>query len=309
MADGKWIPGLRPEMPVTTAAREVLTARLEVVRRYLPRAIAAAERDPEFVHQLRVGTRRADAALRIFRECLPGRIYRAARQRLRTIRRAAGAARDWDVFVIALRERLEEEKAVEVPGLDFLVGYALGQRQAAQATLEAVEQNVTLPFDEFFNQTIDELRSANREVEPALIDLARPTLRECMQRLTETASGNLKDYEQLHQVRIAGKRLRYAMEVFAACFPASFAAEVYPQVEQMQEVLGRANDSHVANARLSAIRARVEPMADTWGRVKGGIEALIRSHQRRLPQERRRFVEWWQQWQPTQAEGWLTGGE
>src|SRR3954452_5666961 len=98
MADGKWIRGLRPDLPLAEAAREVLTARLEVVRNYLPKAMRQADEDTEFVHQLRVGTRRSDAALRLFRTCLPGRAYRGAKGRLRAIRRAAGAARDWDVF-------------------------------------------------------------------------------------------------------------------------------------------------------------------------------------------------------------------
>src|SRR5262245_58375048 len=90
MADGKWIRGLEPGMAQTEAARHVLAVRLEVVRGPLPRAVHQADKDPEHVHQLRVGTRRADAALRIFRSCLPGKVYREARARLRSIRRAAG---------------------------------------------------------------------------------------------------------------------------------------------------------------------------------------------------------------------------
>src|SRR5207244_2148550 len=63
------------------------------------------------------------------------------------------------------------------------------------------------------------------------------------------ASGDLKDYAHLHQVRIQGKRLRYAMEVFADCFAADFKEELYPQIEEMQEILGSANDSHVGAQR------------------------------------------------------------
>src|SRR5262245_42951131 len=112
MAEGKWLQGLRPDMHQAHAAREVLTARLEVVRHYLPRARTESEQDSEHVHQLRVATRRADAALRIFRSCLAGRTYRAARGRLRAIRRAAGAARDWDVFLLALKERQREASSL-----------------------------------------------------------------------------------------------------------------------------------------------------------------------------------------------------
>src|SRR5262249_55834949 len=97
MAEGKWISDLKPGSPLAEAARHVLFVRLQVVKDCLPRAALEADRDIEYVHQLRVGTRRADAALRIFKVCLPKKVQGEARRRLRKLRRAAGAARDWDV--------------------------------------------------------------------------------------------------------------------------------------------------------------------------------------------------------------------
>src|SRR5215831_1054554 len=111
MVQGKWISDLKPDTPVEAAARHVLFVRLQVVKDFLPRAALEADEDIEHVHQLRVGTRRADAALRIFAECLPKKMYRKARRRLRTIRRAAGAARDWDVFLTELLEREQRADA------------------------------------------------------------------------------------------------------------------------------------------------------------------------------------------------------
>src|SRR6266849_6032966 len=105
MADGKWISELTAETPLADAARRVLMMRLEVVHRFLPLAVREAAKDPEYVHQLRVGTRRAGAALVIFKDCLPAKIYKKARKELKKVRRAAGQARDWDVFVLALAER------------------------------------------------------------------------------------------------------------------------------------------------------------------------------------------------------------
>src|SRR5262249_51817799 len=254
----------RPDTPLAQAAREVLAARLEVVRQHLPKALREADRDPEFVHQLRVGTRRSDAALRIFRVCLPGGAYRAARARLRAIRRAAGAARDWDVFLMALGERLAGAPSTQKAGLDFLLGYSLGQRYAAQSVLAVVEQNQPLTFDHFVSETTETVRPPKQDSESRLIDLARPMLLSLLRCLREAAAGDLDDYDQLHQVRIAGKRLRYAMEVFADCFAPSFRERTYPQVEEMQEILGRANDSHVAATRLSMLREKLIAHPQTW---------------------------------------------
>src|SRR5207244_2764377 len=95
-ANGKWISGLSASTPLVDAARRVLTIRLEVVRDYLSLALREPDKDPEYVHQLRVGTRRAGAAVEIFSLCLSGKAYKAARKQLRRLRRAAGEARDWD---------------------------------------------------------------------------------------------------------------------------------------------------------------------------------------------------------------------
>jgi hypothetical protein len=74
-------------------------------------------------------------------------------------------------------------------------------------------------------------------------------------------------------------------------------------VEQLQEILGRANDSHVAAERLGSLRERVRDMcASTWPRLQPGLEQLLRMHQRRLPQERRRFLKWWGEWHPAGGE-------
>jgi CHAD domain-containing protein len=305
MADGKWVQGLRPEMAQEKAARQVLATRLEVVRDWLPRAAHEADADPENVHQLRVSTRRADAALRIFRSCLPGKVYRNARARLRSIRRAAGAARDWDVFLLELRERAEEAAKEELPGIDFLAGYALGQRAAVQPELERVEDGQPETFVEFILATLGEVRPADGGGE--LVELARRLLGELLGQLHEAASGDLKDYGHLHQVRIAGKRVRYAMEVFADCFAPALRERLYPMVEEMQEILGRANDSHVAAGRLQGLRARVRAADAMWDRTRVGVEGLLRFHQRRLPQERRRFLKWWEQWCAAGAEAVLAG--
>src|SRR5437764_10810040 len=132
MADGKWIDNLTATTPLRDAAQKVLLARLQVICNYLPKALHSAEQDLEYVHQLRVGTRRADAALRIFSPCLPHKMFRVARKRLQRLRRAAGAARDLDVFADNLLRWQADQPAKDRPGLDYLLGYAMGQRAHAQ---------------------------------------------------------------------------------------------------------------------------------------------------------------------------------
>src|SRR5581483_8236462 len=148
MADGKWIPGLTPGMAVPEAATAVLAARFAVVREFLPLAVEKPYDDPEHVHQLRVGTRRAGAALRVFKDCLPRKHRSATRDALRTIRRAAGDARDWDVFLLGLPAVKALASAVGKPALDYLAGYAMGERSAAQVRLAQAAETAGPAFAE-----------------------------------------------------------------------------------------------------------------------------------------------------------------
>jgi CHAD domain-containing protein len=299
MAEGKWVSDLTPGMPVEDAAARVLQIRLQAASEHLEPALTNADKDLEYVHQLRVSTRRADAALRIFRDSLPGKVYKRARRDLRGLRRAAGAARDWDVFLIELAAR----HRASAPGWDFLIGYALGQRLAAQGKLLEVGASVQGDFAGMHREVVQAIRPAADTKPVTFLELARPALAKLLEDLHQAAQGDLEDYANLHQVRILGKKLRYAMEIFVDCFAPTFRESLYPQVEAMQEILGRANDSHVAGERLAEVRGalrRRQPAA--WKRYQPALTSLARYHQRRLPQERRRFLEWWKEWQRSGTE-------
>jgi CHAD domain-containing protein len=304
MAEGKWISNLTATTPLVDAARRVLTARLEVVHDYLGRALHEPEKDPEYVHQLRVGTRRAGAAVEIFAQCLSNKVYKTTRKKLKEIRRAAGEARDWDVFLVALRLEEAKKKARHRAGLDLLLGHALTLRVLAQEHLRQACADYPFGFERLLAETLADLRrpdpgSGGRTLQ----DLAGPQLLPLWRELEQAAAGDLNEYPQLHRVRIFGKRLRYAMEIFAACFAPAFRTKFYPAVEHMQEILGRANDSFVASQRLEALRERIQALLPhSWTRYRTGIDGLLRQHQERLPEERQAFLEWWQNWQQSGGE-------
>src|SRR5262249_53374520 len=152
----------------------------------------------------------------------------SARKHLRNIRRVAGEARDWDVFLSSLTEWNRAQPGKRKPGLDGLVGYAVARRQAAQELLEVAGQDYPFAFDRFFAETVAAVHEPQQPDLHLLLDLARPLLTALLKELEEAVSRNLDDYEHLHRVRILGKRLRYAMEVFADCFAPAFREQLYP---------------------------------------------------------------------------------
>ena len=83
----------------------------------------------------------------------------------------------------------------------------------AQLVKIGMEADLTLP--EFPGRTFQaHVTNTADVVDPT----SRSLLTELLGELHDKATSDLRDYGHLHQVRIAGKRLRYALEVFADCF-------------------------------------------------------------------------------------------
>jgi len=297
MAEGKWIEGLTATMPVTAAAHKVLSIRLAVVRHYLPLAVERAEEDIEHVHQLRVGTRRAGAALRVFREVLPNRSRRRVRRLLRRLRRAAGQARDWDVFLLNLPQARALQTAAGRPAADFLLGYGLGQRHAAQLLLvQAAEQNGA-DLHAAADELLEALEQPRDNDDPPLRSFA---LAQFHPLFTDFHQGVLADPDQpaeLHQLRISGKRLRYALEIFIPCFPEWFQQQLYPAVEELQELLGTLQDAVVGSDRLKDLAASLRRhFPQHWPRLRPGLDGRIRSLRAQIPTLRKAFQKWRSRW-------------
>jgi len=298
MADGKWITGLTPETSVADAAKAVLSARFEVVRQELPNVIERPYHDPEHVHQLRVGTRRAAAALRIFKDCFPRKQLKVVKQHLRAIRQAAGDARDWDVFRLALPKAKALSTPAGKPALDFLLGYAIGERTNAQTRLA----NAAIVAGPKFSEASLELPNLARDPEdqeqlPNFGSLAAIQFGELLAAFDEEVKANPTEPEELHQLRILGKRARYSLEIFAGCFPLAFKDAVYPAVEKAQELLGEIQDASVSRNRLTVLRDKVKlAVPEEWPQFQKGFEGMIASMRAKLPAGRKAFQAWRKEW-------------
>jgi CHAD domain-containing protein len=304
MAESKWITGLTPTMPVEAAARRVLTMRLEAVRSLWRPAVEAAAQDVEHVHQLRVATRRCRAALDLFAGVLPDKVYERLRRLLRNIRRAAGPARDADVIFLDLAARLKKATSRTTPGLHWVAGQIAARRTLAQERLQARHTELAREL----RQAMGDLRSgrhgADRNGQPSrLIELAGDRILALFVAVETAGRGNL-DQEQLHALRIEGKRLRYAMEVFGDCFAPAFRESLYPLVESMQEHLGEVNDAHVALTTLDAMRTMAQAYyPQHWPSWQPGVNSLRSGERQRLKRERQRFERFWASWQKQGVRG------
>lgn len=286
-ASQKWITDVDPAGPVSRAARRSLDGRLSLVRHYLPLAALSSQRDIEYVHQLRVSTRRASATLSCYADLLPRRRWAWLNKQLKRIRRAAGEARDLDVLLAGLAGDASRPSTLARAALLDRIAQ---QRRAAQQPIVAVYRRLKKRrFKKRVRRILEKIRWRDASLaEPSLAAAARSELRRVSQPFFAAAAGSLDEIEALHTLRICGKQVRYTLEIFAAAFGPELRDDVYPQVEALQEHLGAINDHAAAIERFTAWRhAWREPL------LEPALTDLLEAEQQSLANQRDEFARWW----------------
>jgi CHAD domain-containing protein len=79
------------------------------------------------------------------------------------------------------------------------------------------------------------------------------------------------DIERVHDMRVASRRLRAALEIFAPCFPKREHRQVLNEVKDLADALGERRDRDVHIAELERISGSLA------GEDRAGIGELIRA--------------------------------
>jgi CHAD domain-containing protein len=284
-ANHRWILEVSKDSTVRDVAIRTIELRLAAVQHFLPLAASEADQDVEYVHQLRVATRRAVAAIKLYQPLLPRRACKELCRELKRIRRAAGNARDFDVM-IQQQERSDDSRRSRE-----LLQDLHDHRRAAQAPLCEVYRTACQEgqLNKLVQQTLSGARPRSRKAKPTRFRRwARRRLRESAKAFFVAEPHQLDDLEQLHEFRIRGKDLRYAMELLAAAFPESFRTELYPLIEQLQDFLGAINDHAVAIGRLRHWRDEASKP-----KRKKYFRKLIKREKKLLAAALWEFAKWW----------------
>jgi len=248
-------PTLDPQNPVHDAIAPVVGVCVAQVAANT--AGAAAARDPEYLHQLRVGLRRLRSALRVFRELSPTESTQPLVDRLRAVLPPLGVARDWDVVTELLERRIVPAAAGRV---DFAPMLRFAKRHRAQARRDARAVAASSAFQQLLIDAMiwaEALRRDGVPVEaaaapaPTLSAFARRTVARLTRRAERAASGgDWTDAAARHQLRIRLKRLRYICEFFADCFKRKRVRRYLEHLEDLQDLLGELNDLATARRLL-----------------------------------------------------------
>ncbi len=80
---------------------------------------------------------------------------------------------------------------------------------------------------------------------------------------------DVDDIERVHDMRVATRRLRAALEIFGPCFPRRELKAALRQVKELADALGERRDRDVSIATLETIRESMTALD------RPGIETLI----------------------------------
>lgn len=236
---------------------------------------AGAGDDPEFVHQARIAVRRLRSALRCWAPLLPADFLATYRPAWQAVGRQLGEARNLDVFVTGTLPPLLARYPSEA-GLRRLLDVVGRRRQRAQRALRAFFAapafgRLVLEFSAAVHGLHE--HGSNGGTALPLAAFAADRLQRRARAVHRLAAGIAAAPETHHRLRIASKRLRYALEFLAPLYARAALRPYLGAVAEMQELLGQLNDIQVARTIVAGTRPVTR--ADCLRGWLDGQEALL----------------------------------
>jgi CHAD domain-containing protein len=245
------IGDMGPDRAFVKFSIESLAAQLQAIMREA--GGTRLGQDAEFLHRMRVASRRLRTRLRLFSECLPDSKASMYRKRVRSLTRALGEARDCDVQIIYIMEFMESlETRRQKEGIKRLLLRLTQKRERLQsAVVKAVTRmedgRIFTEMQELFRAILGTMAFdkpaetggyafmlASREIKALLGELFG------FEMYIREPSRSV----ELHQMRIAAKHLRYAMESFEPLFRTRLKKPI-KAAKAIQEMLGDIHDCDV----------------------------------------------------------------
>jgi CHAD domain-containing protein len=234
--------------PTIQSAHGLITARIAELQALLEqhRDGTVSGEDPEDLHLMRTSTRRLRANLRLCRGALPRALRGHLQHELAWLARLLGPVRDLDVLIQEIPRLLGPVEDSEMLSVRALLALLERERSLARAPLGPA---LLGPRFEALLTLLDQDAAGprGRRADLPARDLLAPRLAGLLRDLLGgfRTIGSESSDEQLHQLRILGKRLRYGCELASLVLP----LEPYTATLKMpHDMLGEHQDAVVASA-------------------------------------------------------------
>ena len=282
---------LDPSTPLDDAFAIILRACLL----HLLEAMPAAEdgRDPEGIHQLRVSLRRLRSAFDLMRAAGSTSKLEVLRSEASWLARNLSAARDWDIFKTGTLPTIAKG-CPSVGGFDALGRVAEECRSAAYGKVRNVLADRRCARFVIELAGWIEARGWRSDIPPeSLAQLAEPTINFAGNILSARHMKALKrgrhfkslSAEERHRVRLAIKKLRYAVDFLLPMYGQRKSTRRYfSKLADLQEELGTYNDMATTSSLLAGLDGSASDSTNAAAAIAGwqahamvGAESRLRS--------------------------------
>ncbi len=247
--------------------RALLDRRIRALRRHLPAAVAG---NGVGVHQARVASRRLREAVPVLARDVASRKGKKAQRTLGKLTRALGTVRELDVTLTVL-DGLAREGRAPAAAMDDVRLHVVAERERRRVRMLQRLGRIDIGKLErrlaAIGSTLQDTSSEHWRAALA----GRIAKRARALGAAISAAGQLYDAESLHRVRIAVKKLRYALEI-AAGTGTEAAAPLVGTLKRAQDALGRLHDLQVLEGHVAAVQERDAGR----GRDEEGLATLAR---------------------------------
>jgi len=253
---------LQADAPFPAILPDLLEGRLAAVLKHL--ASVRDEDDPESIHALRVATRHLRVALDSARPFFGATVHKRLVREVRSLAGAAGKVRDTDVLLDYLRARALQETEAERAGIETLLDALSAERATVRDELdpildrwadEDVEDSEAVALREALTMIKARRKLGDRAltgwVAAGAIESALAGFEKRGRQFADEDAGP----DVAHRLRLATKKLRYAVELFAPLLPPESQDRV-EELKELQSLLGTVHDRDVLTNLLAWERAQ-----------------------------------------------------
>jgi CHAD domain-containing protein len=270
--------------------------------------------DIEYIHRMRVASRRLRNALPIFRPAFPIKKMDTWGKEIRRITRSLGAARDLDVQLDSLHKFLDSIHSTSqfLPGIRRLILRLEQQRTRLQANvIRALNHFEGSNIAQEMHNTLDPLALQQDSTVPPHADLYYLAFETISSRLVdffqrEIAIRAPENMTDLHAQRISAKHLRYTLELFSPLYPNELRSYLNT-CRKFQDQLGLLHDCDVWIALLPEFMTEEKQRTiDYYGRPDPYnllIPGLLEFQLSRLAIRKSQFVEFLDDWDTVLSKG------
>lgn len=266
------------DMPIEQAVRAMAIAMFDQAGIHVDGVIA--DTDTEFLHQFRVNVRKLRSLISLLKKSLPKTTIDTLKPKLSSIASTTNKLRDLDVFILAQDSYRAMLPANFENGLTEL--YRLVEKQRKQEKEKVAGYFSSNAYTDDVAACVAELSSTATFQTPMALKKVLKVVRKLLLKMyhkmlaMSTAITSQSADEEVHELRIEFKKLRYLIEFFVNLLPKKRTCRLVGEIKKIQTVLGDFNDYCI---QIEFLRSYIDDTRIEMSKALSGLIAILHHKQ------------------------------